>query len=140
MNNTHVLIGCIEELEMTIKTRFVYLNRESGEVKDVTLPLYYAIEKYNKVAKETVPGAKYYTYIPYRFNDDLMEYSFGCGLSHYLNKRLFKDIEENSIDFDMEFPLSECELSMYTPSDLRHILDVKHVFDEALFTALKERY
>ncbi|WP_442637895.1 hypothetical protein [Rossellomorea marisflavi] len=132
----HVLVGCIEELDTTIRTKFIFLDKEKGEAKDVSLPLFYAIDRYNNRPND----GSYYTRIPFQFNRGLVEYSFGCGLSHYLQENLFEDIEASLNGFDMTFPLSDCRLSMLTPSDLTGILEVKGVHDDGLLDAIKNFY
>lgn len=137
---TKILVGAINYLKPfgAIRTRYFYVNPEEGEVKDVTLELYQAIEKFNENARKIRETGKYSLIIPYEFKSGLVEYSHGCGLSHYLQENTFEDIVKLSPN--LSFPLTECRISMFTKSDVKDILECKNVFDEKIFTALKERF
>jgi hypothetical protein len=135
----HVLVGCIDKLDKVIKTRYLYVNVETDEVKDVTLPLYQAIQAFNEKAKEARDAGRYAMMIPYEYNNGLVEYSFGCGLSHYLQADVFP-LLTNAFSGDIGFPLNECRLDMYVPTDVKDILEVTGVFDENIITALLKRY
>lgn len=135
----HVLIGCIEKLDKVIETRYLYLNRETGEIKDVTLPLYQAIQAFNEASLAIRVTGDYAMMIPYDYSNGLVKYSFGCGLSHYLQPDVFAKLT-SEFEGDIGFPLNECQLDMYVPSDVKDILNVTGVFDENIFNALVKRY
>lgn len=133
------LIGCIEKLGNVIQTRYFYLNPETSEVKDVTLSLYTAIEAYNEKARIIRDAGGYAMLIPYEYKSGLVEYSFGCGLSHYLQANVFEELVV-SVSGNINFPLTKCVLSMYTPSDVRDILGVNSVFSPVIGDALLKRF
>lgn len=138
------LIGCIDTLEAVIKTRFFYVNSQTAEVRDVTLELCEAIESFNTVARKIRASAKdaYSMIIPYEYKSGLAEYSFGCGLSHYLQDSELKEVEVKSANEGktLSFPLSECTISMFTPDDVDNILECTNVFDYRINDALKARF
>ena len=76
--------------------------------------------------------------IPYEYDNGLVEYSFGCGLSHYLQENVFEVLVQ--ADGNIGFPLQECRMSMYVPTDVREILGVTGVFDERIKEALLKQY
>lgn len=130
MKNTSVLVGCIDKLgTKTIRTRFFYINKESREIRDVTLELCNAIQDYNQFAKthNDTPD-NYYLVIPYEFKNGLANYSFGCGLSHYLDKCEFENIVARS-GKPLSFPLEQCSMTMYTPLDIKSIFKCVGVYD-----------
>jgi hypothetical protein len=135
----HMLIGCIQTLNSVIRTRFFYVNQETSEIKDVTLELCNAIEDFNEHAKKIRDTGEYSMLIPYQYKNGMAEYSFGCGLSHYLQDSEFETIVSRSTK-ELSFPLVECRISMYTPSDVKHILSCRGVFDMNITQSLKERY
>jgi hypothetical protein len=132
----HALIGCINKLMPMkgIETRFFHVSVEKGKVRDVTENLVEAIDKFNESA-----SMKRKLGIPYEYKNGVACYSYGCGLSHYLQMDLFKDIQEVSEDI-LEFPIGECFLSMYTPADIENILECKGVFSKNIKVSLKEHY
>ena len=134
----HVLIGCIDKLDKVIKTRYFYLNRETGRVIDVTLPLYQSICAFNQAAQAKKDTGEYAMMIPYDYSNGMVKYSFGCGLSHYLQPNLFS-LLISEFEGDIGFPLNECQLAMYTPHDVRDLLKVTGVFDDNIFKALAKR-
>lgn len=138
------LIGCIDTLEAVIKTRFFYVNSQTAEVRDVTLELCEAIESFNTVARKIRASAKgaYSMIIPYEYKGGLAEYSFGCGLSHYLQESELKEVVERTEKDGkkLSFPLSECTISMFTPDDVDNILECTNVFDYRINDALKARF
>lgn len=138
MKQTKRLIGCISTLEKVIHTRFFFLDSETKEINDVTYPLYKAIEVFNENAKAKRNSNEYAMLIPYEYQNGLVEYSFGCGLSHYLQENVFEALAQ--ADSTIGFPLAECRLSMYVPSDVKDILEVTGVFDERIKDALLQRY
>ncbi|MFJ8528606.1 hypothetical protein [Bacillus sp. NPDC094106] len=77
--------------------------------------------------------------IPYEYVNGLVEYSHGCGLAHYLQADVFKKLSEIGKDV-LTFQLTDCILSMYTPSDIETILGCVGSFDLKIEDALKERY
>lgn len=137
MKQTKQLIGCISTLKDVIQTRYFFLDGETKEIEDVTYPLFTAIEAFNARAKAKRENGDYAMLIPYEYDNGLVEYSFGCGLSHYLQENLFEALVD--ADEQIGFPLQECRLSMYVPSDVRDILGVSGVFDERIKEALLKR-
>lgn len=133
----HKLIGCIQSLDTKIETRYFYVNTELNEVKDVTLDLCKGIEAFNEKAKQIQSTGIYSMMIPYHYNNGMAEYSFGCGLSHYLQESIFKNLESV---YTFDFPLSRCEMTMYTPLDVRNLLGLKSVFHPEIENELKERF
>jgi hypothetical protein len=129
-----VLVGCINKLMSIgdIETRFFYASTEEGKVKDVTENLVEAIEKFNES-----PSMENRLGIPYEYKNGVACYSYGCGLAHYLQPDLFKEIQEVSNDV-LEFPLGECVMTMFTPSDIESILECKGAFDKKIKSALKD--
>lgn len=134
-----LLVGCIQKLGNVIQTRYFYVNPNTSEVKDVTLSLYTAIEAFNRKAHEVRSKGGYAMIIPYEYKNGLVEYSFGCGLSHYLQANVFEELVI-SVNGDICFPLTKCVLSMYTPSDVKDILGVSSVFSEVMGEALLKRF
>lgn len=137
MKQTKQLIGCIATLKEEIQTRYFYMDSETKEIRDVTYPLFRAIEAFNQQANAKREAGSYAMLIPYEYDNGLVEYSFGCGLSHYLQENLFEALVQ--ADSEISFPLQECRLSMYVPSDVRDILGVTGVFDERIKEALLNR-
>lgn len=135
------LVGCINSMKVVgaIKTRFFYLSMETKEVRDVTRELSYAIDKFNEEAKKIRETGEYSMLIPYDYVDGLVEYSHGCGLSHYLQENVFERLEEVGKDI-LTFPLMGCTLSMYTPSDVKNILGCVGSFDLNITDALREQF
>lgn len=138
MKNT-MLVGCIKTLTSVIRTRYFYVNTETGEVRDVTLELCNRIEDFNAHAKKIQDTGKYSMAIPYQFKNGLAVYSFGCGLSHYLQEEVLQEIVSKSSK-TLSFPLEKCSISMYTPDDVKHILSCKGVFDIHIVESLKDRF
>lgn len=114
------LVGCIKTLTWnTIKTKWYYIDEELNTIKDVSTELFQTIEKFNKdqknIAKDT---GKYAMQIPYSYTKDgYTKYSFGCGLSHYLQQDLFSKLKE--VGKELSFDIGKCILQMYTPKDLK---------------------
>ncbi|PES55545.1 MULTISPECIES: hypothetical protein [Bacillus cereus group] len=135
------LVGCINSMKVVgaIKTRFFYLSMETKEVRDVTRELSYAIDKFNEEAKKIRETGEYSMLIPYDYVDGLVEYSHGCGLSHYLQESVFERLAEIGKDI-LTFPLMGCTLSMYTPSDVENILGCVGSFDLKITDALREQF
>lgn len=128
MKNNNLLIGCIKSLTYkTIKTRWFYVNAETKEVKDITDELFQAIDSFNIVANEKRKTGEYSMVIPYYYKNGLTEYSFGCGLSHYLQADNLEKVE--ILSNGLSFPLSKCSIIMYTPDDIKNILYCKNAFD-----------
>jgi len=142
MQNTHLLVGCIEQLDAIIRTRFFYVNKEENVVKDVTLELCDAIESYNDVAQAIRNTGTYAMMIPYTYKYGMAEYSFGCGLTHYLQEKEFKKVEEAFVQSGnkLSFPLEKCSISMFTPHDVKHLLSCRNVFDIGIQKALHSHY
>ncbi|MDM5370511.1 hypothetical protein QUF96_02825 [Bacillus bombysepticus] len=138
---TDKLVGCINKMKTLgkIETRFFYISTETKEVRDVTHKLYCAIDKFNEHAKKIRDTGKYSMIIPYDYKGGLARYSHGCGLSHYLQEGLFYELATIGKDV-LNFTLSNCSLSMYTPSDIKNILGCVGSFDINIEDALKERY
>jgi hypothetical protein len=136
---TAILVGCIQTLNSVIRTRYFYVNQETCEVRDVTIELCRTIADFNTHAKELRKKDEYSMVIPYQYNNGMAEYSFGCGLSHYLQETEFEKLVERSKK-PLSFPLTECRISMYTPSDVKHILSCRGVFDASIEDALKHRF
>ena len=123
-----------------IKTRFFFIDAEKQEVKDVTLELCHAIDKFNEKAKKVRETGKYAMIIPYDYKDGLAVYSHGCGNTHYFGQKVFGEVA-NASDNKLSFPLTECEtISIYTPGDVKHILGIKGPFDLNVESALANRY
>ncbi|KXY50997.1 hypothetical protein AT268_31125 [Bacillus cereus] len=135
------LVGCINSMKVVgaIKTRFFYLSMETKEVRDVTRELSYAIDKFNEEAKKIRETGEYSMLIPYDYVDGLVEYSHGCGLSHYLQESVFERLTEVGKDI-LTFPLMGCTLSMYTPADVKNILGCVGSFDLKITDALREQF
>ena len=87
-----LLIGCIKKCKAfgEIRTRFFSLNEETNDIKDVTIDLCKAINKYNEVSYKIRENGDYSMIIPYKYKDGLAVYSHGCGLSHYLQEDTFE--------------------------------------------------
>lgn len=136
-----LLIGCIKKCKAfgEIRTRFFYLNEETNDIKDVTVDLCKAIDKYNEVSYEIRKKGDYSMIIPYEYKDGLAVYSHGCGLSHYLQEDTFKEISHRNNN-KLSFPLSDCKLYMLTQDDVKNILNCKSVFDSNIEKSLIERY
>ncbi|NCI19804.1 hypothetical protein EJM73_09210 [Clostridium botulinum] len=115
------LIGCINTLTWkTIKTRWFYLDKDNNICKDVTKELALTIDNFNRRTNN-------YSRIPFEYKNGLTKYSFGCGLSHYLQEDLFKDLSnlDKSI---LSFDLTKCKLNMFCPKDIKHILKCKNAW------------
>lgn len=136
-----LLVGCIKKCKAfgEIRTRFFSLNEETKDIKDVTIDLCKAIDKYNEVSYKIRENGDYSMVIPYKYKDGLAVYSHGCGLSHYLQEDTFKDIV-NRNNNELSFPLEKSKLYMLTPDDVKHILKCKSVFDNNIEKSLIERY
>lgn len=136
---TKKLVGCISHLKAfgAIKTRFFYVDGEKNIVKDVTLELCSVIEKFNNNSKAFRKLGNYALIIPYEYKNGLAEYSHGCGLSHYLQKEQMIELSKLT---ELSFPLQECSISMYTPSDVKHILGCSGVFSSVIHRSLEDRY
>lgn len=133
------LVGCISHIKSfgAIKTRYFYVDSDTNTVKDVTLELCNVIEKFNENNREIRLTGKYALIIPYQYKNGLAEYSHGCGLSHYLQEELFKELSE--LD-QLSFPLELCSISMFVPSDVKHILGCSGVFSSAIVRSLEDRF
>lgn len=108
------LVAVLETLTFkTIKAKF-YLVGE--KVENVTEDLYAGVQEYNKIAT---------TKIPYSLKNGVITYSFGCGLTHYLQ-------QSNLLQINMytESDLSNASLSVLTPDDCKNILKVTAKSDE----------
>lgn len=113
------LIGCIDTLTFkTIKTRWFYFDAETNIVKDITSELCHAIKKFNERAEKSRDNETDYVFkIPYVYIHGLSKYSFGSGLSNYLqNEHLYDLAKLGKFDFD----ISDCIISMFTKADLRN--------------------
>lgn len=133
------LVGCIQTLNSTIRTRFFYVSKEENEVRDVTLELCQHVDDFNEKAQAVRDTGEYAMLIPYSYNNGMAEYSFGCGLSHYLQENLFEVVVERS-EKSFSFPLTNCRIDMYVPSDVKSILSCKGVFDSGIEDSLRKRY
>lgn len=124
------IIGCINNLTWeTIKTRWFYLDDKNNICKDITKELYLVINKFNVNQKlKSEKTNDYAITIPYKYKNGLTEYSFGCGLSHYLQEDLFKQLQKTGKDI-LSFNLSKCNIKMFTPHDIKHILKCKNAYD-----------
>ena len=138
----NLLIGCMFSRSWEqIKTRFIFLNIQSGEIKDVTKELVDAINKYDengkKLKKET---GRYYLPIPYVYNakKGLAVYPYGSGNTHYLENDCFADIVKAANDI-LTFPLETCRIIVYAPEDINNILECEDAFDKNIEEALLER-
>lgn len=143
MKQVKKLIGVIDSMKGSeIRTRFFYFDQETGEVQDVTHELCEAINQYNEVAHEIRRTGKYSMVIPYEYGYGLANYSFGCGLAHYLQEDVFEEVEKRTAQAGnpLVFPLKECRISMFVPSDVKHILKCKGAFDGNMMNSLKEYY
>lgn len=108
-----VLVGLIKnDLRRTnlINTRFFLVDEEQRSCDDVTFKIV------NGVNQSGIANFKY--------KNGLAVYSFGCGLSHYLNNSNLKDIKTLN--------LSDCKLEMFTIKDVKNIFETKDVFDITL--------
>ncbi|PGK51128.1 hypothetical protein CN918_25400 [Priestia megaterium] len=136
----NLLFACMRNrTAKEIRSRFLFLNVKTGEIKDVTRELVKAIKKFNthnqKLRKET---GQYHLIIPYEYKEALATYSFGCGNTHYLQENYFSEIVAISDDI-LTFPLETCRIVVYSPEDIKHILGCKNAFDENIEEALLER-
>jgi len=140
--NTKVLVGCIDKINSEICTRFFFVDKKERIIKDITMELCEAINSFNEVAEEIRKTGEYSMIIPFEYQYGLAKYSFGCGLTHYLQQNVFKTIEERACNDGklLSFPLSECYISMFTPSDVKDILECKGVFDPSIIGALENRF
>ncbi|NFF77670.1 hypothetical protein FCV38_11925 [Clostridium sporogenes] len=122
------LIGCINNSSCkVIKTRWFYLDNKNNTCKDVTKELFLTINKFNKKQKQ-IKDTYHVLNIPYEYKNGLTEYSFGCGLSHYLQEYVFEELKkvgENILSFD----LTEIRLQMLTKNDINNILNCKNSWD-----------
>lgn len=126
------LVACIKTLgTRTIKTRFVLVDTKTEECTDVNVALYEAIKKRGEEIKKQ---GKYATPVLYEYKEPYMVYSFGCGLTHYLED----DILEELAKYDSLF--EGATVSALTPNDLKHILGVKNADDERLKEAVLKYY
>lgn len=139
--SNQLLVGCISSLNPIgkIKTRFFHLDTQTGQIKDVTLELCKAIEAFNKQAKQIRDTGAYALVIPYEYRDGIADYSHGCGLTHYLHTDTFEELVKAQ-EKPLSFPLTECRISMFTPSDVKHILECKGVFDTNIENAIKKHH
>ena len=80
---------------------------ENGKVKDVTTELFLDVQNYNN--KEGT-----FTKIPYSFKDSFITYSFGCGLTHYLQNSNLKELTTLNVD----------TISVFTTTDFT-MFDIK---------------
>ena len=90
----------------TIKSKWYV--REGNEVRDVTLDVWLAVFDYNE---ESVRMNR--SIIPYEYRNDYLYYSFGCGLTHYLNDR-----NVNEVLGEMNV---EC-IRVYTPREFQELV------------------
>lgn len=136
-----LLVGCISSLNPIgkIKTRFFHLDSQTGDIKDVTLELCKVIKIFNEKAKQVRDTGAYAQLIPYDYKDGMASYSHGCGLTHYLHTDTFEELVKAQ-EKPLSFPLTECRISMFTPSDVKDILACKGVFDEKIESAIKEHH
>lgn len=135
-----ILVGCINGIHNSIfSTRFFYVSPADREVRDVTKELCVAISEYNIQADLVNRNGGYAMTIPYTFKNKMAYYSFGCGLTHYLQENMFESINM-ATDYMMSFPLSDCRLAALTADDLKNILNVDNVWDIDLIPALKSYY
>lgn len=136
-----ILVGCIEEIRKSIfHTRFFYLDSTRTEARDVTEELCYAIDVHNQQVQtyKDISGG-YAMSIPYTLDDGLATYSFGCGMTHYLQENVFEEIYLSN-DSQLSFPLTACRLTTLAKDDLRNILHVKSVWDAEISDALLDYY
>lgn len=123
------LIGMIQDLGPSwIKTRWLFVDLKSGDLRDVTAELCDGITQYNE---KQVVADKRYAQIPYEYHSKLARYRFGCGLSHYLQPDAYAELAETGI---LSFPIEGVRMLMLTPSDLKSLLKVEDVFDPMALT------
>lgn len=134
-----LLVGCIQALNKTIKTRFFYVNPDNNELRDVTYELCNSIKDFNAIAQASRDNGTYSMLIPYTYKNGMAEYSFGCGLAHYLQEDVFEELAKRSVK-ELSFPLTDCRISMYTPSDVKSILSASGVFDVRIEDSLRGRF
>lgn len=114
--NRKILIGCINNnlgRSNTIKTRFFTLD-DAG-LKDVTEDICCGVNA-KKISN-------------FKYNKGLANYSFGCGLSHYLQNDNLNLIGLNGY-----------KIEMFTLKDIKHILKCKNAFDDNIKIALNKYY
>lgn len=135
-----ILVGCINGIQSNIfSTRFFYVNPANKEARDVTEELCHGIADFNTQANLVNRNGGYAMTIPYTYKDGMARYSFGCGLTHYLQENMFDSISM-ATDYMMSFPLSECRLAALTLEDVKNILEVEDVWDIEIIPALKSYY
>ena len=111
-----ILVGCINNKlgsSSKIRTRFFLL--ENNNIQDVTENIC------NKVNESKISN--------FKFDKGLANYSFGCGLSHYLNNENISQIG-----------FKDCTIEMLTLNDIKQLLKCKNVFDINISEAVKEFY
>lgn len=122
------LIGCINNSSCkVIKTRWFYLDKKNNTCKDVTKELFLTIDEFNEKQKRIINTYHIFT-IPYEYKNGLTEYSFGCGLSHYLQEDLFGKLNKVGKNI-LTFNLAECNLQMLTKNDINNVLNCKNSWD-----------
>lgn len=98
-------IYAVVDVKNTIKSKWFVL--EGNKVIDVTNKLYSLVNEYNQL--ETTQ-----TKIPfsYKSDSDMITYSFGCGLTHYLQNENLKELAaELNVDHIEVFTTND--LTMY---------------------------
>jgi len=111
------------------------MDTENNVCKDVTEKLFSTIDKFNNEHRKIKESGKYALIIPYNYKNGLTEYSFGCGLSHYLQSDLFEELQKCGKNI-LDFNLTECVINMFTKDDMKHILKCKSVWDLNITEAL----
>lgn len=86
----------------TIKSKWYKVV--DGNLEDVTLQLFSSVKDYNK----SIQGLRK-TSIPYDYANGYITYSFGCGLTHYLQNSNVGDVTQSDIK----------DINVWTVSDLK---------------------
>lgn len=108
-----------------IKAKFFLAT--DNDIEDVTAKLYNGINSYNESCRDELSKGRHKLIIPYRFKDGYMLYSFGCGLTHYLQDDNFEELN----DYVKGFSLINAKLTVLTPSDFK-MLFKKTVSDSTI--------
>ena len=93
----------IVKVNNTIKSKWFVL--ENGKVEDVTDNLFSDVIRYNKQCEK-------YSKIPFSYDSTgFIKYSFGCGLTHYLQNRNLNEV--TSLDVDHIEVITTSDFTMY---------------------------
>ena len=99
------LYAVIKTSTKTIKSK--WFTVENGQVKDVTTDLFLDVVNYNN-------DVNTFTKIPYSFKDGFITYSFGCGLTHYLQDGNLEEVTTLDVN----------SISVFTTTDFT-MFDIK---------------